>query len=189
MPSQRKAIPNRNPNRKREKIQTAESSKMIAMPYTNCATCGKLFHKRRAIRKYCSRACSYAQNGRTAGKRSGIWRDCEYCTKKFYAYPYEHERARYCSNKCRARGIFGWTESTRPSNKRYITSSGGHEHRLVAEKMYGRKFGRFEHVHHINGDRTDNRPANLVLLSASAHIRLEWVLRKMRCAGRRHVHS
>jgi|TARA_Y100000296_G_C4954322_1_gene147775 5-methylcytosine-specific restriction endonuclease McrA len=43
------------------------------------------------------------------------------------------------------------------------------EHRLVAEAQLGRTITKDDHVHHINGDKTDNRPANLVVLSAQEH--------------------
>ncbi len=46
------------------------------------------------------------------------------------------------------------------------------EHRLVWEQTNGRSLNPLEHVHHINGDRADNRPENLVALSASEHRRL-----------------
>ncbi len=43
------------------------------------------------------------------------------------------------------------------------------QHILVAEKRLGRKIVKGEHVHHLNGQKQDNRPENLVVLSRSRH--------------------
>ena len=43
------------------------------------------------------------------------------------------------------------------------------EHRLVMEMALKRPLSSREHVHHINGDKTDNRRRNLVLTTAIRH--------------------
>lgn len=45
-------------------------------------------------------------------------------------------------------------------------------HRHLMEQHLGRALTRSEHVHHINGDRHDNRMENLQVLSCAAHAHL-----------------
>jgi hypothetical protein len=47
-----------------------------------------------------------------------------------------------------------------------------YEHVLVAEKKIGRRIVPGEVVHHLNCDRTDNRPENLRVVSRAEHVRL-----------------
>lgn len=46
------------------------------------------------------------------------------------------------------------------------------EHRKIVEDFIGRKLNEEEVIHHINGDKLDNRIENLKILTQSEHIKL-----------------
>ena len=61
-------------------------------------------------------------------------------------------------------------------------------HRLVMSTLMGRPLRTDEHVHHVDGDKHNNRPDNLQLLSAGEHswrtnIRLEFLRACAWCGG------
>ena len=60
------------------------------------------------------------------------------------------------------------------------------EHRYVMEQHLGRKLSRNECVHHINGDRRDNRIENLEVISRSEHNR-EHAIRQFANANYRNL--
>jgi hypothetical protein len=51
-------------------------------------------------------------------------------------------------------------------------------HRLVMESILGRKLTDDEVVHHIDGNKQNNAPENLVVLTRSEHARIH---KKQRC--------
>lgn len=57
----------------------------------------------------------------------------------------------------------GYFEITRGKHK------GRGEHRVIMEGKLGRKLAHDEIVHHVDGDKTNNTPSNLVVMSASQH--------------------
>lgn len=58
--------------------------------------------------------------------------------------------------------------------KTYEKTYGRHTHRIIAEQKIGRSLKPGEIVHHIDGNKRNNNPDNLVVMTQSEHCRLHF---------------
>ena len=110
---------------------------------------------------------------------------CRWCGTSFLEYPKRIAigYGKYCSRNCYALARRG-DGSPRWKGGRYIDRLGYvqlsyhgeriYEHRLVMQQHLGRKLRRDEHIHHINGNRQDNRIENLRIVSREEHMRIHY---------------
>lgn len=89
---------------------------------------------------------------------------CLRCNQKQTAKKRRNPNLRYIRN--------GYIRFYRPKNPMSDKRGLVDEHRLIMAKIIGRPLKSHEHVHHIDGDKANNDPTNLRLMSQAEHNRL-----------------
>lgn len=102
---------------------------------------------------------------------------CKHCGSSFYS---ERKEAKYCSMKCSGAGRKspfilkkGYKKILAPWHHRADKKGYAFEHIIILESLIGRRLADNEEVHHINRNRADNAPENLMVCSTHAeHMRM-----------------
>jgi hypothetical protein len=137
--------------------------------------------------RFCSVDCTNAWQA-----RDSVIDACEWCGKSMIMSPSVSKGQRFCSFPCQAEGrrkqflerthngkrVYqdpdGYIMVWEPDHPRSSIYNGWYqEHRLVMEQQIGRVLRSDEHVHHRRpGEKWNNDPSNLEILSPSEHQRV-----------------
>lgn len=159
----------------------------------NCKQCHKEFKVHQCwIRGknkgcFCSKACFYRWQRLTS---SSVSKPCEVCNMviRVFLCQIKHNLGRFCSKKCQRtwlnKNVIGFKPSSGLSNGYYYTGENTKVHVAVVKAEIGRDLKPGETIHHIDGGRLNNDPANLFLFRTSgAHTRWHRFLKRHNLKG------
>jgi len=110
---------------------------------------------------------------------------CKTCKKEFEIWPcsFKKGEGKYCSKTCygislqedgNRAWIDGRSKKRNPYKVKWKDGRKQKEHRIIMEESLGRKLSKDEIVHHIDGDKRNNKKSNLRILTRSEHAKLYW---------------
>lgn len=149
-----------------------------------CCVCQVEFEPKNPRRppKTCSRACTNRMVWQTAAPRDcgpkpkpRPVRTCRLCGKEFVSGAHfgRAANATYCSKRCtglaKSQGGWKWTTDGRLAVRLRDARQNQLYSRCLMEGHLKRHLTWDEIVHHINGDRTDDRIENLMVVSRAEH--------------------
>ena len=165
----------------------------------DCVICGTELPpppKPSRAKKTCSRACTNKMVWRNTPNRAPggpkprprVIADCAWCGMPVKWAQRPGRQGIYCSRTCAGQAKTRGGLDVRDDGRTRIhcrDNTKVYYYRAVMEAHIGRELRPDEEVHHINGDTTDDRIENLLLLSTSEHRRLHGAL--ITATGKRHA--
>ena len=117
---------------------------------------------------------------------------CNFSLKRNYGESFDYfDKRKFCNRNCyhsysKGENHHNWTGGikTRPDGYLRYSSNGKYMHRVLMETHLGRKLLETEHVHHIDGDKSNNDNKNLLIVTNSEHRKLEVKKQKRGIDGR-----
>jgi len=167
-----------------------------------CSSCGKEIYRMQChLKQNVTFYCSYKCMGKGKVKKHTSLK-CNLCGKNYRIRPSVYKWANirghknnFCSRECsrkyprpkkhkdRKINDKGYILVYFPKHPRPIGNVYVYEHRRVMELYLGRFLEKDEHVHHINGDKQDNRLENLKLTEPHSHAGEHYKHRKLNVLG------
>ncbi len=156
-----------------------------------CVWCSATIPRRKlswndyARRMYCNKRCF--GHAVTAGPADPEPKWCLSCHEPYMRRENGEGTKRWNARRfcvmCGQRGVLAKKYYVGGYIKVYVPAIGAHrlEHRIIAEKSLGRPLKASEVVHHVNGNRADNRNGNLLVCTQRYH---KWLHNEM---GRRYA--
>lgn len=147
------------------------------MVIKKCLVCGKTLrikpsHAKKGWGKYCSKKCQAVMQVK------GKWLECDYCRKKIWRTPVDLRRSNskkfFCSRNCHC----SWENKNRRIGKNSPNWIYGQTVYRNILKRYNKQVNcnicknndeRVLVVHHVDSNRNNNKPQNLIWLCRNCH--------------------